>query len=171
MVPMQKPQLIAVDTNILMRLADGHEPTTDAWQLIKRRVHPLQFVVSPTVLRELASKISDDPDPQVRQGAQTALRELRPRWGMQPTPFNAVQEAVAVNAAARLQHSGLIPEQERNDALIVAESAVLECILLVSRDSHLLDIDFEKLTFVFRELDLSPPVISSPEKLLKTFYI
>jgi len=33
--PMQKPQLVAVDTNVLMRLADRHEATLDAWQLIK----------------------------------------------------------------------------------------------------------------------------------------
>jgi len=32
---MQKPQLVAVDTNVLMRLADRHEATLDAWQLIK----------------------------------------------------------------------------------------------------------------------------------------
>ncbi len=51
---MQKPQLVALDTNVLMRLADGHEATIDAWQLMKRRIQAVQFMVLPTVMDELA---------------------------------------------------------------------------------------------------------------------
>jgi rRNA-processing protein FCF1 len=58
---MQKPQLVAVDTNVVMRLADGHEATLDAWQLIRRRLQPVQFVVTPTVLDELGNKALDSP--------------------------------------------------------------------------------------------------------------
>ena len=107
---MQKPQLVAVDTNIVMRLADGDEATIDSWHLIRDRLHPVQFIVPPTVL-----------------------------------------------------------ELPYNDAFVVSEAAVLDCILLVSRDSHLLDIDHEKLVLLFRRLDLTAPLIASPEKLLKKF--
>ena len=51
---MLNPQLVAVDTNVLMRLADGHEATADSWQLLKRRIRPVQFVALPTVMEELA---------------------------------------------------------------------------------------------------------------------
>jgi len=167
---MQKPQLVAVDTNVLMRLADGHEATTDAWQLIRRRLRPVQFIVTPTVLDELGSKALDDPEPLVRHAAASALRLMRPRWQFQPADFNAVQEAIAANATRLLRESGLVPYEERNDAAIISEASILNCVLLVSRDSHLLDIDHEKLTLLFRQLDLPAPIISSPERLLKKFY-
>jgi hypothetical protein len=35
MVATPKPQLVAVDTNILLRPADNHETTIDAWQGLK----------------------------------------------------------------------------------------------------------------------------------------
>jgi predicted nucleic acid-binding protein len=168
---MQKFQLVAVDTNVLMRLVEGHEATIDAWHLISRRLRRVQFLVSPTVLDELASKTLDDTDPVVRLTARRALTELRSRWHFQPVDFNAVQDAVASNAIRSLRQSGLIAYEERNDAAIIAESAILSCILLVSRDSHLLDIDHERLTLLFRQFDLVAPIIASPEKLLKRFYI
>jgi predicted nucleic acid-binding protein len=167
---MHKPQLVAVDTNVLLRLADGHEATIDVWHLIKRRIHPVQFIVLPTVLGELASKLADDADPRVAQTAAKALKELRARWHFQPRDFNAVEEAVAANAVRRLRDSGIVPYEERNDASIIAEAAVQNCILLVSRDSHLLEVDSERLAWLLRELDLPTPVIASPEKLLKKFY-
>ena len=167
---MLKPQLVAVDTNVLMRLADGHEATVDSWQLLKRRIRPVQFVALPTVMEELASKLSDDTEPVVRVAVEKALRELRPRWHFQPTDFNAVQEAITANAVRRLRDSGLIPYEERNDAFVVVEAAVLNCVLLVSRDSHLLEIDPVKLNYLLQQLDLPTPVIASPEKLMKEFY-
>jgi rRNA-processing protein FCF1 len=165
---MQKPQLVAVDTNILMRLADAHEATIDAWQLISRRLKPLQFVVTPTVLDELAYQVLNDPD--TSSVAESALRCMRSQWQFQPVDFTAVQEAIAGNATSLIRDSGLLPYAERNDAAIIAEASVLNCILLVSRDSHLLDIVHEKLALLLRRLDLSAPVISSPEKLLNKFY-
>ncbi len=75
---MHKPQLVAVDTNVLLSLADGHEATIDAWQLIKRRLNPVQFILLPTVLGELASKLTDDTDSRVAQTAAKALKDLHP---------------------------------------------------------------------------------------------
>jgi predicted nucleic acid-binding protein len=165
---MQKPQLVAVDTNILLRLADGHEATIDAWQLIRRRLKPVQFVATPTVLDELAYQVLSDS--QISPVAESALRHMRPQWQFQPVDFTAVQEAISGHATSLIRGSGLLPYEERNDAAIVAEASVLNCILLVSRDSHLLDVDHEKLALLLRQLDLSAPVISSPEKLLHKFY-
>jgi predicted nucleic acid-binding protein len=169
--PMPKPQLVAVDTNVLMRLAEGHDATVDAWQLINRRLRPVQFLVPPTVIGELASKVLEDSEPAIRRAARAALAQLRSRWRFQPVDFNAVQDAISIKAIQCLRESGVIPYEERNDAAIVVESAILNCILLVSRDSHLLNIDHERLTLLFRQFDLVAPIISSPEKLLKRFYV
>jgi predicted nucleic acid-binding protein len=167
---MQKPQLVAADTNVLMRLAAGHDATVDAWHLIQRRLHPIQLLVPPTVLLELGYKASHDADPSVRELALRSMLELRPRWRFKPEEFNAVQEVIAEHALRRLRDAALLPAEERNDASILVEAAVLNCVLLVSRDSHLLDLDHERLAFVFGQCDLPTPVVSSPEILLKKFY-
>lgn len=164
-----KPQLVAVDTNILLRLADNHEATIDAWQLIRRRLRPVQFLIPPTVLEEVARKLSDE-DELIRSIARRALKQLRSEWHFQPVDFNAVQEGISAAATLRLRGSGLLPYEERNDAAIVSEAAVLNCLLLVSRDSHLLEIEHEKLTLLLRQLDLAAPLIASPEDLIKKFY-
>lgn len=154
---------------MLLRLADRHEATIDAWQLVKRRLAPVQFIVLPTVLGEVAS-LTRHAQPQVAQTAAQALKELRHRWEFQPVDFNAVEESVTANAVRRLRDSGVVPYAERNDAFVIAEAAVQNCILLVSRDSHLLAVDSVQLTWQLRELDLPTPVIASPETLLKRFY-
>lgn len=167
---MQKLQLVAVDTNVLMRLAEGHEPTLDACHLIERRLRPVQFIVPPTVLEEVGRQACVAADPEVRRTAQAALANLRGRFQFHPADFTALQEALAANAAKQLRDSGLLPYEERHDAIIVAESSVLHAIMLVSRDSHLLEIDQGKLTMLFHRLDLPAPLIASPENLLKKFY-
>lgn len=167
---MQKPQLVAVDTNVLMRLAEGHESTLDAYHLIVRRLQPVQFIVPPTVLEEVGRQAWEAADPEVRRTAQAVLGNLRRRLQFHPIHFNAIQEALATNAAQQLRDSGLLPYEERHDAIIVAESAVLHSIMLVSRDSHLLEIDPGRLAMLFHRLDLPAPLIASPENLLKKFY-
>jgi hypothetical protein len=119
-------------------------------------LRPMQFLLPPTVLDELGNKAIEDPDPSVRQAAELAMLQFRPRWHMQPVDFNAVQEAIAKNAMRLLRDSGLMPYEERNDAALISEAAILECVLLVSRDSHLLDIGHEKLALLFGKLDLAP---------------
>jgi predicted nucleic acid-binding protein len=163
---MQRPTLVAVDTNILMRLANEDGSTIDALELLKRRLKPAQFLVPPTVLDEIVAKAVEDNHAL----AIKALQELRGKWGFFPQSLNAVQEAIVNNAVLRLRDSGLLPYEERNDALVIAESAVLNCVLLVSRDSHLFNIDRDRLAYLFRQLDLPVPLIASPDDLLKKFY-
>lgn len=64
----------------------------------------------------------------------------------------------------------LMPTEERNDATIIAESALLDSILLVSNDSHLLGLDHRRLGLLFRELDLPVPLIVSPNEIVRKFY-
>jgi hypothetical protein len=57
-----------------------------------------------------------------------------------------------------------------NDALVLAEAATLNCILLVSQDSHLRDIDHAELKKLFQTLDLNSPVIATPREVVKKFF-
>jgi predicted nucleic acid-binding protein len=129
----------------------------------------VQFLVSPTVFEELAHKAGTEADMAMRVLARTALSEMRTQWQFQPAFLNAVQEALVSQSADRLRRSGLMPYEERNDGFVLAEAAVLNCTLLVTEDSHLRSIDFERLLELFREMDLIAPVIATPREIVRRF--
>jgi predicted nucleic acid-binding protein len=165
-----KPRLVAVDTNILLRLAEGEESTIDGIQAVRDRLRPVEFVVSSTAYQELIHLALHHNG--LREGAVAlgALSKLRESWKFTPAPFNALQRSIADNAARCMLRNRLLPDEEKNDARIVAESAVLNCVLLVSNDSHLLAVDHRRLGLLFRELDLPVPLIVSPREIVKKFY-
>jgi predicted nucleic acid-binding protein len=167
---MQPPQFVAIDTNILFRLLDKDEPVLDAWQLIRSRIKRAEFVAPPTVLGEVADKVRPGNQPEIQERARRILTELRSRWNVTPVRLSGLQEALVNNAAEEARRLGLIPYEERNDARIIAEAAILNCILLVTSDSHLLAADYRRLSVLFRQLDLPAPVIASPEDLLRRFF-
>jgi len=45
---LQKPLLVAVDTNVLLDLADGNEAVWGAVETVRRRLKGVQIVVPPT---------------------------------------------------------------------------------------------------------------------------
>ena len=61
----------------------------------------------------------------------------------------------------------LIPEAERNDGKILAQTSLAQIPLLVTSDKHLLDIDKEALLLAFNEADLFPVHPAHPKRLLK----
>jgi predicted nucleic acid-binding protein len=166
---MQRPQLVAIDTNIVLALGEADEDTADLLQLILQRVAPSQILLCPTVLQE-ASYLSVNGDTVRRR--RMAREGLRRSAGFRfhPSTLNAVQRALVDNAARCLLNRGLLPAAELNDARILSEAAVLNCVLLVSKDSHLLRLDHLQVNLLLRELDLSAPVIATPRELLRKSY-
>ncbi len=53
-----------------------------------------------------------------------------------------------------------------NDGIILAETALAEISILVTRDKHLLDIDETSLAVAFNEADLIPVKPVHPKRLL-----
>jgi len=166
---MQKRQLVAIDTNIALSLATGDEAAADALQLIAHRIRSAQVLAPPTVIQELTYQARFDSEKTRRESARQALASFH-KHKVLPAPLDSAQEAIAEKAAGELRHSGLLPFAECNDAFVIAESAVLNCVLLVSNDSHLLDIDPKQLGLLFREMDLPAPIIVSPRELIQKFY-
>jgi hypothetical protein len=95
---------------------------------------------------------------------------MRSRWHFHPADLNSAQEAIVGEAARKILFAGLLPAAEINDAIIIAESAVLNSILLVSNDSHMLKADHRRLGLLFRELDLPVPLMVSPREIVRKFY-
>jgi rRNA-processing protein FCF1 len=167
MANLEKPHLVAVDTNILLRLAEEDELALDAIEVVRGLLRPSEFLVSPTAYLELNMLARSADEARVRASALKALTDFRAKWRFKPAPLNSLQKTLVINAAAKLLDSGLLPTTERNDARIVVESAVLNCVLLVSNDSHLLQADHRRLGLLFRELDLPVPIIASARDLVR----
>ncbi len=167
---MPRFQFVAVDTNILLRLADGEDATVDAWEVIKTRVRDAHFLVPPRVVAEILEQGRNATEAAVRASALRALREMRTKWELEPARLNSTQSGIALRAAERLHLAGLLPATERNDAVILAQAAVLNCILLVSHDSHLRGIERDRLKSLFDDLHLNTPLIATPREVVRMFY-
>ena len=167
---MPNPTLVAVDTNFPVLLAKEDNDALDALRVVRDRVRPAQIIVPPTVTEELVVHAENSSDPVLRRLANIALRRMEPVWHFHPASLTSLQESLVEGAALRLLRSGLLPSTEHNDATFVAESSVLNAILLVSNDSHLLAVDHRSLGLLFRELDLPLPVIVSPREIVQKFY-
>ena len=167
---MHKSPLVAVDTNFPLQLAGGDDEALEALHILEERLQPAAVLVPPTVLGELIYLARADPGEELRQLANITLRNLRSRWRIQPAALTSPQEGIVAEAVQRLRERNIVPYEERNDAAIIAESAALNSILLVSNDSHLLRVDHRQLGLLFRELDLPVPIIASPRELVKKFY-
>ena len=61
----------------------------------------------------------------------------------------------------------LLPEDEFNDGLILAETSLAGIPMLVTSDKHLLDIDEDALRLAFNEADLLPVSPLHPKNLLR----
>ena len=89
---------------------------------------------------------------------------------MVPVNLIAVGHGIAERIAERIRDRGLIPGEEVNDSLGLAESALLACSLLLSSDAHLRGIDFERLTLELQAFDVTAPVIATPREIVRKFF-
>ena len=88
-------------------------------------------------------------------------------WNCLPFELSSSEMAIAQRFAVRLAESSLIPETEQNDGKILAQTSLAQIPMLVTSDTHLLDIDEEALLLALNEADLSPVHPVHPNRLLK----
>ena len=165
---LNRPQLVAVDANVLFDLADGLDDVVDALSVIRERLRDARFLLPPTVQHELANGALCG-EGQKRESARQAIR-LAQSWRIVPANLLAVRHGIAERIAERIRERGLIAEEEVNDSLVLAESALLGFSLLLSSDEHLRGIDFERLTLEMQAFDVSAPVIATPREIVRKFF-
>lgn|SRR5487761_1897205 len=154
---------LALDTNLLLDLAEEKDFAHDFREEFTRRGY--SFLAPPTVLAELEALSNSGRSPQAAF-ANTALENLRD-WHCAPFPLSATKLAIAYRFAERLIDLRLIPDAERNDGKILAQTSLIQIPLLVTSDAHLLDIDEDALLLAFNEADLLPVHPVHPKRLLK----
>lgn len=167
---MPKPSaVVAVDTNVLIDRALEDELILDCLDTIRKRLGDATFVLLPTVIQELAFLADEGGTQRERDVAALALRSVT-RWKFVPLNFIPAGHGVVERIAARMRSKGLLPEEEVNDSLIIAEAALAGVTLLVSSDAHIRDMDHTALKIELDACDVSTPLIAAPRKIVKSFF-
>lgn len=154
---------LALDTNLLLDLAEGRDFAHDFKGEFQARGY--EFLLPPTAAAELNILSLYGGKPQ-RTLAHKALKELR-AWKCLPFSLSDTNLAIAEQFRRRLSELQLIPDEEWDDGLILAESSLGNIPMLVTSDKHLLEIDEDALTLAFNAADLSPVHPVHPRRLLK----
>jgi predicted nucleic acid-binding protein len=166
--PLKPNPLIAVDTNVPLDLAEEKEHALDALGLIRRRLKPGRLLVPPTVFQELVYLAEHGDTSEERNRARRALKSLVV-WGLDLVNLVPVGHGIVERIAKALVEAHLIPSEEYNDALVLAEAGLLECAILLSGDGHLRGIDFQKAMLVLKSFDAEMPVIATPREIVAKF--
>ena len=154
---------LALDTNVLLDLADGSEVAHDFREIFIRKGYSL--VAPPTAMFELALHHASE-DARRKHLAGVALSKLD-AWRVVPLSSSEVDAAIAERFAVRLIELGLLPEEEFSDGLILAEAALAGIPVVVSSDKHLLDIEPEELRAALDAADLGHVSVMHPHKMLR----
>ncbi len=122
-------------------------------------------MAGPTVFRELGFAVLFGGEPE-KSLATTALAEAA-KWGVFAFNLTLLDQSIAERFAQMLLERKLLPEEQRNDAMILAETAVESIPLLVTSDKHFLDMNEDKLALAFSDSDLSAAHPVHPKALLR----
>jgi hypothetical protein len=87
-----KPLRLAGDTNLLLDLADSDEDVLDAVAVVDQRMPDAEWLISPSVLDELAFLTDSGDTSELRQSARAAFQQLE-SGDLRPTS-NAAAGAV-----------------------------------------------------------------------------
>jgi len=109
----------------------------------------------------------EDDSEEKRALARKASKNLI-GWGIQPFAVNSVGEFIAERFSECLREKGLLPYDEINDGIILAETSLGGISILVTRDRHLLDMDETGLSLAFNDADLAPVNPAHPKRLLRS---
>lgn len=132
--------LFAIDTNPLIDWAQGHDDIPDCFQLIKRRVPGVSILIPPTVLQELGYFARTNAK-NLGNTAIKTLELIRDERLLRPVNLVPVEHGIVEINAFKIRQKNLIPEEEINDSMILAEAGLLNCEILLSGDRHLTGID------------------------------
>ena len=157
-------KLLALDTNFLFDLAGEEDFAEDFKEFFQHL--GFQLLIAPMVVSELAIACEDSSE-EKRTLAQKALKNLID-WNIKPFAVNSVGDFIAERFSQSLRDKGLLPFEEVNDGIILAETSLAGISILVTRDKHLLDIDETSLSMAFNDADLAPVNPAHPKRLLRS---
>lgn len=162
---------LAADSNLLFDLAAERDFAHTFREVFQELGYTIE--VPPTVVQELTFKAfrmqPATVDAQATEEKRLARRALESAlaWGLRPFDLKPTGHGITEEFVRLLHRKRLLVEEEFNDGLILAECALAEIPLLVTSDSHLLNIDTDELRLCFEDRDLLPVAVAHPRKLLQ----
>ena len=165
-----KPSRLAVDTNVLLDIAAGVNDVLDAADVIAERLPEAEQLVTPSVLDELAYLADSGLTQEVRQSARQAIQLLRGKDRFRPILELPFAPENAEKLAVEFRRRKLLPDEEVHDSLILAETVLLDCHILLTSDEHLRSLDHQQLTWLLNQRDLTAPVIATPREIVRKFF-
>jgi predicted nucleic acid-binding protein len=139
---------LALDTNVLLDLAAGVAEVVRFFETSARKGYSL--AAPATVLVELDFAHQDASDKRRQRLSEMAQELMMTNWNVVPLP-EPFRIEDAENFSLMLRTRGLLPLEERNDGLIVAECSLEGIGLLVTSDGHLHNMDQEGLALAFND--------------------
>jgi rRNA-processing protein FCF1 len=155
---------LAVDSNILFDLAEGHQFAEDFRKTFLAKGYSLE--IPPTVVLELVN-FSKNGDARERELARITLSSLLTKWKISPISLSSVQRAYTQNFVKFVQADKVLPIRENNDAEILAETSLAGIPILVTSDGTLLDADPVGLALAFEKAGLVPVAPAHPQRLTR----
>ena len=98
---------------------------------------------------------------EVREYAAKAESSLL-GWGMSIQTLTPVEHGIAAQIGSTIRNQGLLPVEERNDGLIIAEAALMQCDFLVSSDTHFMGMDKALLSQILRDAHVKETLPVNP---------
>jgi hypothetical protein len=154
---------LSLDTNVLFDLAAELDFAHDFRETYQSKDYAL--IAVPTVIAELYFFLEHGAADEERL-ARGAMENMAD-WDIHAAPLAGSQIRVARSVGKRIRDFGLLPAEELNDAFIIGETSVMEIPLVVSSDSHLLEMDHEKLRSICLDLGVTAAFPASPRRLLR----
>src|ERR1041385_7524234 len=158
---------LAADTNVLIDIEDKVDDVLDALNVIRSRLPTAEWLVTPSVLDELASLCDSGETERLRANSRRAFFHLRSQDRFRPLLEIPFDEEAAERIANEFRRQDLLPIEEVHDSLILAESALLDCSMLLTSDEHLRAIDHEEASILLRRYDLAAPVIATSRAIVR----
>jgi hypothetical protein len=109
-------------------------------------------------LKELGFAAQDKTDTARMAFAHLALSKMN-SWQITPIPKNGLFVDYAEDFSKTIREEGLLPTQERNDGLILAEASLHGMSILITSDSHFFKIPPNDLALIFTDCHLPRPVV------------
>ena len=84
-----------------------------------------------------------------------------------------VGQGIVEQIGFKLRVAGCLPDDEENDASIIAEAALIGCAMLLSADRHLLEApDHDGFRQILKECDVAGDsiVIAKPHAIVEKFF-
>jgi hypothetical protein len=157
-------RFVALDTQFLLDLENGDETCESVIDALARI--PVFFIVTETVLQELADVKDHAESPEVRRHAGLTIERLGTKCFIAPElqpVVRGVAEIVAQNVLP------LLSDGTKNDGLILAESACHNCRLLVTSRQQILSGNCEAIRLALIRSDVGDVVALSPQSILDAF--